>query len=134
MKMGNADSAYYVMKQMVWLVLYGFLVPNVSNAGHVGGFIGGWLVGYLFGPGYERSYSLNRADGSARDSADWEFRQMMGPGIYPQQDRALFPLKYLWMGIGAAILARPDLRMIPVALLRGILEPGALSGARALLR
>ncbi|KAL9183437.1 hypothetical protein ACHAXT_004293 [Thalassiosira profunda] len=134
MKMGNSDAAYYVLKQMVWLVLFGWLVPNVSNAGHVGGFIGGWLVGFLFGPGYERSYSLNRASGSIRDNADSEFRQMMGPGIYPSEEQAFFPLRYLWMGLGVAALARPDLRVIPVALLRGLLQPGALSGTRALLR
>lgn len=134
MKMGNADAAWYVMKQMVWLLAFGFLVPNVSNAGHIGGFIGGWLIGYLFGPGYERSYTLERAQGLSRDSADWEFRRMMGPGIYPYPEAAIFPLKYLWMGIGVAMLAKPDLRLIPVSLLRGVLEPGALSGARALLR
>ncbi|KAL7527127.1 hypothetical protein ACHAWF_002046 [Thalassiosira exigua] len=134
MKMGNIDAVYSVAKQMVWLLAFGFLVPNVSNAGHVGGFLGGWVVGYLFGPGYERSYSLNRSGGLSRDSADWQFRQMMGPGIYPNSEASILPLKYLWVGIGVALLARPDLRLIPIALLRGILEPGALSGARSLLR
>lgn len=133
LKMGNADAAYYVCKQMMWLLLYGFLVPGVSNAGHFGGLIGGWLVGYLFGPGYERSYTLNRADGMSRDSADWEFRQMMGPGIYPYKERAIFPLKYLWMAIGALVVARPELRTVPTALIQGIIAPGSLSGARALL-
>jgi membrane associated rhomboid family serine protease len=134
LKMGNADAAYYVLKNMAWLLLFGYLVPNVSHAGHAGGFVGGVLVGYLFGPGYERSYSLNRADGFARDKADPEFRQMMGPGIYPSMEKAIFPLKYLWMCVGLAIIARPDLRLIPIALVRGILEPGSLSGARVLLR
>ncbi|KAL3816501.1 hypothetical protein ACHAXA_011306 [Cyclostephanos tholiformis] len=134
LKMGNADAAYYVMKHMLWLLIFGFLVPNVSNAGHLGGFAGGFLIGYLFGPGYERSYTLNRADGFARDKADREFRQMMGPGVYPSAKKAIFPLKYLWMGIGLAVMARPDLRLIPIALLKGIIEPGSLSGARVLLR
>lgn len=134
LKMGNADASYYVLKHMAWLLLFGYFVPNVSNAAHVGGFVGGVLVGYLFGPGYERSYSLNRADGFARDKADPEFRQMMGPGIYPSMERAIFPLKYLWMCVGLAIIARPELRLIPIALFRGILEPGSLSGARVLLR
>mmetsp|Transcript_17476 Transcript_17476/g.37779 ORF Transcript_17476/g.37779 Transcript_17476/m.37779 type:complete len:574 (+) Transcript_17476:119-1840(+) len=135
LKMGNADTAYFVMKQMVWLAAFGFLVPNVSNAAHVGGFVGGFLVGYLFGPGYERSYTLSRgSDGTSRDSADWEFRQMLGHGIYPSEEKAFFPLKYLWMGIGATVLARQDLRQIPLALLKGALYPGALSGTRALLR
>ena len=134
LKMGNNNSAYYVAKQMLWLFLYGFLIPGISNAGHFGGFIGGWLIGYLFGPKYERSYTLNKAGGLARDSADWEFRQMMGPGIYPYKDKSIFPLKYLWMAIGAVVVARPDLRSIPLALIQGIIAPGSLSGARSLLR
>ena len=47
MKMGNSDAAYYVLKQMVWLLAFGWLVPNVSNAGHVGGFIGGYVGCYI---------------------------------------------------------------------------------------
>ncbi|KAL3798942.1 hypothetical protein ACHAW5_003068 [Stephanodiscus triporus] len=31
LKMGNADAAYYVMKHMVWLLLFGFLVPSGMN-------------------------------------------------------------------------------------------------------
>ena len=58
---------------------------------------------------------------------------MMGPGIYPSEEQAIFPLKYLWLSIGAAMLARPGLRLVPYDILRGVLEPGALSGARALL-
>jgi hypothetical protein len=133
MKMGNDSAVSVVLKQMVWLLAFGFLVPNVSNAGHIGGFVGGWLIGYLFGPGYERSYTLNRI-GGGRDHADWEFRQMMGPGVYPSFDKAIFPLKYLWYSIGLAVCAKPQLRAIPVALVKGIIEPGSMSGARAFLR
>lgn len=133
MKMGNDGAVSVVLKQMIWLLAFGFLVPNVSNAGHVGGFLGGWLIGYLFGPGYERSYTLNRI-GGGRDHADFEFRQMMGPGVYPSFEKAIFPLKYLWYSIGFAICAKPELRAIPLALFKGILEPGSLSGVRAFIR
>ncbi len=133
MKMRNSDAVYYVVKHMMWLLLFGFLVPNVSNAGHLGGLAGGWLIGYLFGPGYERSYTLTRADGFANDSADWEFRQMMGPGIYPNAGRAIFQLRSLWMVVGVALVAKPELRLIPLALLKGIIQPGSLSGVRGLL-
>ncbi|KAL7446722.1 hypothetical protein ACHAXM_010524 [Skeletonema potamos] len=133
MKMGNDSAVSVVLKQMVWLLAFGFLVPNVSNAGHIGGFVGGWLIGYLFGPGYERSYTLNRI-GGGRDHADWEFRQMMGPGVYPSFDKAIFPLKYLLYSIGLAVCAKPQLRAIPVALVKGIIEPGSMSGVRAFLR
>ena len=97
------------------------------------GLAGGWLIGYLFGPGYERSYTLTRADGFAKDSADWEFRQMMGQGIYPNAERAIFPLRSLWMVFGVALLAKPEFRLIPLALLKGIIQPGSLSGVRRLL-
>ena len=132
MKMGNDSAVNIVLRQMMWLLAFGFLVPNVSNAGHVGGFLGGWLIGYLFGPGYERSYTLNRI-GGGRDHADWEFRQMMGPGVYPSFDKAIFPLKYLWYSIGLAVLAKPQFRAIPFALVKGVLEPGSLSGIRSLV-
>ena len=91
------------------------------------------MIGYLFGPGYERSYTLNRI-GGGRDHADFEFRQMMGPGVYPSFDKAIFPLKYFWYAIGLVIFAKPQLRAIPIALLKGVLEPGSLSGVRAFLR
>lgn len=133
MKMGNDSAISVVLRQMLWLLAFGYLVPNVSNAGHVGGFIGGWLIGYLFGPGYERSYTLNRV-GGGRDHADWEFRQMMGTGVYPSVEKAAFPLTYLWYSLGLVICVKPQLRAIPVALVKGIIEPGTLSGVRALLR
>ena len=133
MKMGNSDAVYYVVKHMMWLLLFGFMVPNVSNAGHLGGLAGGWLIGYLFGPGYERSYTLTRADGFAKDSADWEFRQMMGPGIYPNAERAILPLRSLWMVVGLAFVTNPELRVIPLALFKGVIQPGSLSGVRRLI-
>lgn len=133
MKMGNDSAVSVVVRQMLWLLAFGFLVPNVSNAGHVGGFIGGWLIGYLFGPGYERSYTLNRI-GGGRDHADFEFRQMMGPGVYPSIDKAIFPLQYLWYSLGLILLAKPEYRAIPFSLIKGIMEPGLISGVRTLLR
>mmetsp|Transcript_7956 Transcript_7956/g.18282 ORF Transcript_7956/g.18282 Transcript_7956/m.18282 type:complete len:531 (+) Transcript_7956:232-1824(+) len=130
MKMGNPDAAWYVLKSMIWLVMFGLIIPGISNAGHVGGFIGGWLVGYLFGPGYERSYTLGR---SKSDTASWDFRRAMGAGVYPSQDRAFFPINYFWYAAAVILIARPELRYIPLALARSIIEPGALSGCRSLL-
>ena len=130
MKMGNPDAAWYVLKSMIWLVMFGLIIPGVSNAGHIGGFVGGWLVGYLFGPGYERSYTLGR---SKSDTASWDFRRAMGAGVYPSQDRAFFPVSYFWYAAAVILIARPELRYIPLALARSIIEPGALSGCRTLL-
>lgn len=73
-KMSNPSAANYVFKQMLWLVAFGYLVPNVSNAAHLGGFIGGALVGYLFGPGYFMSR------GRSLDTMEPEFRSVIGPG------------------------------------------------------
>jgi membrane associated rhomboid family serine protease len=45
-KMNNSSAAQYVFKQMLWLVAFGYLVPNISNAAHaahIGGFLGGAL-------------------------------------------------------------------------------------------
>jgi membrane associated rhomboid family serine protease len=79
-KMANSGAAIRVFRQMLWLVAFGWLVPNLSNAAHVGGFVGGCLVGYLFGPGYSRSYSLMRRADTTLDYAEPEFRSVMGPG------------------------------------------------------
>jgi hypothetical protein len=87
----------------------------------------------LLAAGYERSYTLNRV-GGGRDHADWEFRQMMGTGVYPSVEKAAFPLTYLWYSLGLVICMKTQLRAIPVALVKGIIEPGTLSGVRALLR
>ena len=73
-RMSNSKAATYVAKQMLWLVAFGYLVPNVSNAAHIGGFIGGVAVGHLFGP----SYFVSRGRGS--DNMDPEFRSVAGPG------------------------------------------------------
>mmetsp|Transcript_18528 Transcript_18528/g.38956 ORF Transcript_18528/g.38956 Transcript_18528/m.38956 type:complete len:523 (-) Transcript_18528:14-1582(-) len=134
MKMGNALAASSVLKQMIWLIGFGFLVPNVSNAGHIGGFIGGWLVGYLFGPGYMNAFSRDKGTGRYYvDRVDEDFRLVMGPGILPDYGRAIFPLKYLYMGIAAVMLSRPEMRMIPWAIWKGMTEPGTMSGIRSLI-
>ncbi|KAL3799245.1 hypothetical protein HJC23_012970 [Cyclotella cryptica] len=132
-KMSNTSAAIRVFQQMLWLVAFGWLVPNLSNAAHVGGFIGGCLVGYLFGPGFSRSYSLMRRADTTLDYADPEFRSVMGPGKYPDAYKALIPLKYLWAGFAAAMIIRPDLQVVPIAIVKGILKPGALSNVRSLL-
>ncbi|KAL7490208.1 hypothetical protein ACHAW6_015976 [Cyclotella cf. meneghiniana] len=132
-RMSNSGAAIRVFQQMLWLVAFGWLVPNLSNAAHVGGFIGGCFVGYLFGPGFSRSYSLMRRGDRAIDYADPEFRSVMGPGKYPDAYKAHIPLKYLWAGFVAAMLIRPDLQVVPIAVVKGILKPGALSNVRSLL-
>lgn len=73
-KMNNSMAAQYVFKQMLWLVAFGYLVPNISNAAHIGGFLGGALVGYLFGP----EYYMTR--GRGLDRMEPEFRSVVGPG------------------------------------------------------
>ena len=74
LRMSNSKAATYVAKQMLWLIAFGYLVPNVSNAAHIGGFVGGVAVGHLFGP----SYFMSRGRGS--DNMDPEFRSVAGPG------------------------------------------------------
>jgi hypothetical protein len=71
--------------------------------------------GFLFGLGHKQSFTFNRADGFAQDKADHKFQQMMGTGRHPSAKKAIFPLSYLWIEIRPAVMARPDLRQIPVA-------------------
>ena len=51
----------------------------------------------------------------------------------PNPDASMIPLKYLWAGVLAAFLIRPDLQVIPLSILKGVLQPGSLSNVRSLL-
>lgn len=74
LKMSN-PRATSVFKQMLWLIAFGYLIPNnVSNAAHIGGFLGGCVFGFMFGPAYFRSR------GRGLDQMDPEFRSVVGPG------------------------------------------------------
>jgi len=74
LKISN-PRATSVFKQMLWLIAFGYLIPNVSNAAHIGGFLGGCVTGFMFGPAYFRSRV-----GRGSDQMDPEFRSVVGPG------------------------------------------------------
>lgn len=118
-----------VFQQMLWLIAFGYLVPNISVTAHIGGFLGGCLVGYLFGPGY---FNFNPGR-TRRDRVDSEFRSVLGPGKSPNPDEAILHLQYLWTGVVAAMIIRPDLRTVPMAILKGVCQPGSVSNIRRLL-
>jgi len=123
-RMENAVEGRVVMKDMVVLMLLGAVVDGVSNAAHVGGFVCGMVMATLFGPTF--GYSANAKRTVIADEVPVEYRRVIGGGKMP--GRGMFPLKYVWLGVGLVAAYRPVLRSIPAAVLTGIQRPGVLSG------
>ena len=52
---GSALRRQYV-QWMIYLLIFGLVIPNVDNAAHLGGLAGGFVVGYLAGtPGFSEA-------------------------------------------------------------------------------
>ena len=128
-KMGNSSMGIRVLKSMGVLLLLGVVIPNVSNAAHIGGFLGGILMGMLCGPNYRKSYSLSRKNSLEVDLADREYRLAMGFGKVPTK-RGLVPLSLLWVVAIIALASNPLYRRIPMNIYRGLLKPGIYSNMR----
>ena len=126
MKMGNKSNARSLMFQMAILFLYGILIPQISNAAHVGGFLGGIGMGILFGPSYSKSYAMRRKNSVEVDLASRDYRLAMGFGKMPSQQGWL-PLWALWAGILAVMASVPSLRRVPTSVFQGLRHPGSLS-------
>jgi rhomboid protease GluP len=75
---GAALRRQYI-QWMIYLVIFGLVIPNVDNAAHVGGFAGGFVVAYLAGtPGFsEAKENIWRfAAGLALAVTGWAFFEM----------------------------------------------------------
>lgn len=127
-KMANGKTGK-PLRSMFYLLVWGTILPDISNASHIGGFIGGTVMGFLFSPGYTKSYSMYRKNSLAVDNAPEDFRQAMGFGKVPGKD-SLLPLSFLWIGAVVGAMYRPGWLSIPVTILRGLLRPGSLSSLR----
>mmetsp|Transcript_1653 Transcript_1653/g.4536 ORF Transcript_1653/g.4536 Transcript_1653/m.4536 type:complete len:423 (-) Transcript_1653:197-1465(-) len=103
-KMGNRSSASSVLQGMGTIILAGLFIPNVSNAGHIGGFIGGALVGYLSGPKYAKSYAMTRKNSVEHDPHSPQYRRSMGHGVMPTR-KGTVPLPVLWCIMVACAVA-----------------------------
>ncbi len=128
-KMGNSSMGIRVFKSMGIMLMLGILIPNVSNAAHIGGFLGGILMGILCCPNYRKSYSLSRKNSLEVDFADREYRLAMGFGKVPSR-RGLVPLSLLWVVAIIALASNPLYRRMPMNIYRGLLEPGIHSNMR----
>lgn len=55
--------------------------------------------------------------------------------LYPSPDPhgSFIPLNFLWAGSFVAFILIPDIKMVPISIMRGILQPGSLSSIRSLL-
>ena len=128
-KMGNIHMGTRVLKSMAVLLLFGFVLDNVSNAAHIGGFLGGIAIGILCGPTYRKSYSLSRRNSLEVDLADREYRLAMGFGKVPSR-RGLVPVSLLWALAIVFLVSDPLYRRIPMQIYRGIVQPGIFSNMR----
>jgi membrane associated rhomboid family serine protease len=125
-RMGNRSAASSVLRGMLTIVLYGFVVSNVSNAAHVGGFLGGMLVGILCGPTYDKSYSARRKWSLEGDDSPPDYRNVMGFGMKASQS-GLVPLFVLWTIALLGFVSQPNLRAAPQLVLQGLMKPGTVS-------
>lgn len=124
-KMGNSAASWNVLKNMLFMLLFGSFAKGVSNASHFGGFLCGTIIGYFFSPNYRRGYSSKRWNFDGNETPI-EYKFMMGSGIEP--DRPNVPLKYLFACFGVLLALRSDLWVIPEYIWKGFSSPGALSG------
>lgn len=129
-KMGNSKMGTRVLKSMGVLLLLGLIIPNVSNAAHIGGFFGGVAFAVLCCPYYRKSYLLSRKNSLEVDPADREYRLAMGFGKVPTR-RGLVPVTLLWAVAIVALASQSACRQIPMNIYQGLLKPGILSNMRS---
>lgn len=125
-RMRNDRAASRVMKGMIIMLLYGwFLIPNISNAAHIGGFVGGILIGLLCGPSYSKSYTLRRKWSNVYDNSPKDYRVAMGYDKKPS-DAGIIPLPFFWFVTAVTLLSQPKFRSIPRVIVKGLLHPGSV--------
>lgn len=124
-KMENTAASMNVLKNMLFILLFGAMSKGISNASHIGGFICGAIIGHFFGPNYRNGYSSKRWNFDGND-APIDYKIAMGAGIEP--DQPFFPLKYILAGLCLSFFIRPEMRAIPEYIWKGFSSPGLLSG------
>ena len=75
---GAALRRQYI-QWMIYLVIFGLVIPNVDNAAHLGGFAGGFVVAYLAGtPGVSEAKEnfWRLAAGLSLAATAWAFVEM----------------------------------------------------------
>jgi membrane associated rhomboid family serine protease len=124
-RMGNQSAASRVARGVALIFLYGALIPDVSNASHVGGFVAGALIGFLFGPSYAKSYAMRRKWSVEVDNSPKDYRLAMGFGKRPSKS-GMLSLSALWVVVGATLLSQAKFRSMPRLVLQGLLKPGSV--------
>jgi membrane associated rhomboid family serine protease len=106
------------LKGLMWTMMYGYLIPEVSLVGNVGGLVGGSFVGILCGPRYASSYGMKRKWSTEVDAYSRDYRRAMGFGIQPRPP--MLPLVYLWTMLALLFLVVPPLRSVPLAMWQAV--------------
>lgn len=138
---------------MFWVLLYGFMVPNIGNAAHVGGFLGGAAMSFLVAEGTggpsnnQRGGSVNSERGGRGRDDGLHYKETRsstalrrwGRDINTGAERVEPKLKVplwggevpLWAGLGFLLLVSHPLRLalwqLPCALNLHAMSPGLLA-------
>mmetsp|Transcript_205 Transcript_205/g.278 ORF Transcript_205/g.278 Transcript_205/m.278 type:complete len:178 (+) Transcript_205:3-536(+) len=126
-KMRKKPETTKMLRSISIVLIVGLILPTLSNTISFGGFLSGCLMGIFFSPGYRRSYGQRRKNAIDFDSASPEYRRAMGFGIMPNEKPPL-QLRVFWALALSCLLSSPQLRQAPSMFLRGLLNPGYLSG------
>jgi membrane associated rhomboid family serine protease len=122
MRAGSAGGEGFGRRRwigLMWLLLYGSFIPEVSTAGNVSGLVGGALVGAVFGPRYASSYGMKRKWSTEIDAYPRDYRRAMGFANQPRP--SLLPLSLLWSAAALLLAAVPSLRSAPLRMIQAIL-------------
>mmetsp|Transcript_28939 Transcript_28939/g.43709 ORF Transcript_28939/g.43709 Transcript_28939/m.43709 type:complete len:363 (+) Transcript_28939:110-1198(+) len=126
-KMKKKSLTAKTFRSICILFVLGLILPGMSNTTSFGGFLSGCLMGILFSPGYRRSYGQRRKNAIEVDSVPPDYRRAMGFGMMPNE-RPPLKLRIFWALALSCLLSFPELRHAPSMVLRGVLNPGYLSG------
>lgn len=125
-RMGNHAAAWRVIKGMAWLVAYGLVSSNISNAGHMGGFVAGAILTLLTGPSYSKSYALRRKNSLEVDTnISKEYRTAIGYDKRPSA-RGWLPLPVVWLAALVYLSSEARFRAMPQLVWRGLTMRGSL--------
>lgn len=132
-KVGRNRQSILVLKNMLFLLLFGILanspsnyLGSISNASHVGGFLAGCIFTVLFAPTYRSSYSAKRKIWFNDYSSD-QMRRIMGPNLV--ECPAWIDMKWFWGFLLFLTVSDPRLQTAPVKIIKGLINPSSLNFA-----
>ena len=131
---GYRDGAQAVLNRVIYILVFGLVMPNVGNYAHVGGFVGGAAVGALCGPSVRSEQQFVRLR-DQQDAARGRPVPIAAPvEIVNVETPPRLPLPALLVVLLVAVpLLRDAVLRLPRALQLAATQSGQLSGRRLLV-